>query len=284
MFRLDPRKEKAIYDFVNACIGIAVNAKQRLVLSAIPTSGSFKIGYNGVFSTSIAWNASDATIKTAIQTITGISEVTVATLSTTIKTIEFTGVDAGKFFEPLTCDSSLLLAGSSVITNDIEILKEGKPALTIIWDKQTTQDPIGAVLPDLPFATMNISKIPTKVGTPTQRNIRSGDDYKYRFNKELTLTVNIYADDMYLKYLEQLLNCLEIETKLDILSAEGISVLGYSDPNDISELLESKYEFRCQVDIQILYGYEVIDTTGYIDTVEVDGDIDGVEVTETINP
>lgn len=284
MFRLDPRKEKAIYDFINACIGIATNAKQRIVFSEAPLSGTFKIGYKGVLSTAIAWNATDSTIKNAIQAITGITEVTVTTVSSRIKTIEFVGADAGKYFEPLDCDTSTLLAGIIAVENEVEILSEGKPALTIIWDKQTTQSPINAPLPALPFATMNISKIPTKVGTPTQRNIRSGDEYKYRFNKELTLTVNIYADDMYLKYLEQLLNCLEISTKLDILSAEGISVLGYSDPNDISELLESKYEFRCQVDIQILYGYEVIDTPGYIDTVQVDGDIDGVEVTEIINP
>lgn len=284
MFRLDPRKEKAIYDFVNASIGVAVDAEQRIVFSEAPLSGTYKIGYNGVYTSAIPYNASDLTVKTAIQTITGITEVTVTSESTRTKRIKFTGADGGKFFEPLDCNTSTLYAGIIALDNDIEILAEGKPALTIIWDKQTTQDPINAPLPSLPFATMNISKIPTKVGTPTQRNLRAGDDYKFRFNKELTLTVNIYADDMYLKYLERLLNCLEISNKLDILSTEGISVLGYSDPNDISELLESKWEFRCQVDIQILYGYEVIETVGYIDTVEVDGDIDGVEVTEIINP
>lgn len=283
MFRLDPRKEKAIYDFINASIGVVVNAKQRIVLSDTPTTGSFKIGYKTSVTAVIAWNASDATIKTAIQTLSGITTVTVTTVGL-IKTIEFTGSDAGQYFEELTCDTSLLLAGSTVITNEIEVLQEGKPMLTVIWDKQSTQDSINAVLPALPFATMNINKIPNKEGKPTIANIRSGDDYKYHFNKKLSLSVNIYADDMYLKYMETLTNNLEIENKLDILSAEGISVLSYSDPNDISELLESKYEFRCQVDIVMLYGHEVIETTGYIDTVEVDGDIDGVQVTEIINP
>jgi hypothetical protein len=91
-----------------------VAAYQTVAFSVAPTSGTFKLRYNGTDTASINWNASAATIQTALRAISGLSTVVVTgTISSKLLTITFDGVAT-----PVTALSvgANALAPSTVIT------------------------------------------------------------------------------------------------------------------------------------------------------------------------
>lgn len=70
-----------------------VAAYQTVAFSVAPTSGSFKLNYKGTDTASIAYNASAATIQTALRAISGLSTVVVTgSISGKLLTITFNSV------------------------------------------------------------------------------------------------------------------------------------------------------------------------------------------------
>ncbi len=66
---------------------------QDITFSAVPTSGTFVLSYNGVSTPSINWNDSASTIQTDLQTIPALASVTVTgSIASQTLTVTFTGV------------------------------------------------------------------------------------------------------------------------------------------------------------------------------------------------
>lgn len=91
-----------------------VAAYQTIAFSVAPTSGTFRLRYNGVDSAAINWNDSAATIQTKLRAVTGLATVVVTgTIASRLLTIACDGVAA-----PVTAlsVSSNLLSPSTVVT------------------------------------------------------------------------------------------------------------------------------------------------------------------------
>lgn len=88
-------------------------------------------------------------------------------------------------------------------------------------------------------------------------------------DRQFTLQIQAYGNDP-LTLLENIRTSLQKQTVLDNLRASGIAFYESLTINDISELVDSKYERRAQLDI--LFGLAQIynDAPGYFSTIEVE--------------
>ena len=136
--------------------------------------------------------------------------------------------------------------------------------LTIIWDKPNQPRPA------LPYATMNISQGSRSVGKPDQI-WKETDTYTQLARKVMTLTVNIYALNAYLYYMETLINSLSLSSIQTILRVAGMASWGHSDPVDVSQLLDTKFEPRVSVDFFLSYATETDVEAGEIHKVTYTG-------------
>jgi len=141
----------------------------------------------------------------------------------------------------------------------------------------------GIKRPEPPYLLLSISSGPRKTGNAETIYTGTQDQFKYPFRKEITLTVNSYADSGWLSVIGDITNGLELPTKQLILRDAGIAILNSTDPLDLSELLETDFEGRGAVDIFLAYTEEIIDTTGEIESVKIDQTIGTFESSQTIN-
>lgn len=105
------------------------NAKQSVTFDVDATGGTFKLGFNGVETTAIAYDAVEGAVKSALEALDGIAEVTVALNSgaTAIThaegfSVEFTGADGNKAFASLTVNVASL---TTTTTGTVTILQAG---------------------------------------------------------------------------------------------------------------------------------------------------------------
>jgi len=136
--------------------------------------------------------------------------------------------------------------------------------LTIIWDKPNQPRPT------LPYATMNISQGSRSIGGADQV-YKEEDTFTQIQRKVLTLTVNIYALNAYLAYMETLINSVALSSIQTILRVAGFASWGHSDPVDVSQLLDTKFEPRVSADFFLSYVSETDDEAGEIHKVTYTG-------------
>lgn len=109
--------------------------------------------------------------------------------------------------------------------------------------------------------------------------VQIGDDYLPRpldspgnvqlvGNREFTLQIQGYGGDP-MSVLETLRYSLQKPTVLDTLRANGIVFVNYFPINDITQLVDSRFEKRAQMDILFRIAQSYSDTIGSIDTVEI---------------
>lgn len=93
-----------------------VNAIQKIVFSATPDAGTFKIKVGAETTAAIAFDDVAADVKAALELLTGVTSVTVTgSISTTGLTIEFTGVDGLKHWALVEVeDNTLEISGDDV--------------------------------------------------------------------------------------------------------------------------------------------------------------------------
>lgn len=91
------------------------NMIQKLALNDTPSGGTFKIGYLGNYTANIAWNASNATIQSAIEGLAGIGagQATV-TGATGLWYVEITGTLARTTIDLLQGDGTLLTGAANI--------------------------------------------------------------------------------------------------------------------------------------------------------------------------
>jgi len=134
--------------------------------------------------------------------------------------------------------------------------------LTIIWDKPKVNK-LNVIRPSLPYATMNISQGSRSIGKPDQI-WKETDIYTQLARKVMTLTVNIYALNAYLYYMEKLINSLSLSSVQTILRVAGMASWGHSGPVDVSQLLDTQFEPRVSADFFLAYATETDDEAGEI--------------------
>lgn len=137
-------------------------------------------------------------------------------------------------------------------------------AVTTIWDKQSRNRP------SLPYITLNISTGPILEGTP-HLAYDDTDDYNHQFKKKFTLSVNSYAANNHLGLIEDIGNSMYFESNKVNFRAANLQVRSQSDIRELSELLDTKYEFRAGIDFFCSYGEDVSETIGYINQVTYSG-------------
>jgi hypothetical protein len=148
--------------------------------------------------------------------------------------------------------------------------------ITVIWDKP------GAPRPAVPYVTLNVSSGPRKVGTPEVKYGDVQDTFTYPMRKEITLTINSYADSGWLATLGKIIDSLDLPTKQQILRDAGLAIINSEDPVDISALLNDQYEGRGSVDIMLGYCDSIEDVSGEVESVNFDQTIGTFESNQTI--
>lgn len=106
-----------------------LNCKQHISLSNTPDSGSIKFALGAEITSSIAYNATAATIKAAFEALTAISEVEITgSWASKYWDIEFKGIQLGQDVSKLTVNTSTLKISTTAITTTISFLGRGRDA------------------------------------------------------------------------------------------------------------------------------------------------------------
>ena len=133
-------------------------------------------------------------------------------------------------------------------------------AVTTVWDKQSTKRP------NLPYVTLNIIDGPRREGTPALA-YSDGNDYNIQFKKAFTLSVNVFAQSNHLALMDDICNSMFLESNRAAFRAADVQVREHADVIELSELLDTQFEFRCQCDFFCAYSEDVTDTIGYINEI-----------------
>jgi hypothetical protein len=154
-----------------------VVAYQTIAFSVAPTSGTFKLGYNGVDTASIAWNATAATIQTAIRAISGLATIVVTgTIASKLLTITFNGV-ASPF--ALSVSINALLPSSVLTPVLFEALVSGSSSVVL---PNTTSVAVGHKVEGTGVnATITAWNATTKTATLSSPITQTGSDVVLAF-------------------------------------------------------------------------------------------------------
>jgi hypothetical protein len=88
-------------------------------------------------------------------------------------------------------------------------------------------------------------------------------------DRNFTLQIQAYGNDP-LTVLENIRTSLQKQTVLDTLRANGIAFYQSLTINDITELVDSQFERRAQLDVLFGIGQIYTDNPGYFSTIEVE--------------
>lgn len=88
-------------------------------------------------------------------------------------------------------------------------------------------------------------------------------------DREFTLQIQTYGGDCITR-LENLRSSLQKQTILDTLRANGIVFVNHFGINDLTELLDSRFEKRGAMDVLFRIGQNYTDNLGLVETIEVE--------------
>jgi len=147
--------------------------------------------------------------------------------------------------------------------------------ITAIWDKP------GEPRPTLPYITLNVS--PSRPIAKVDTEYLQQDTYRYNFKKEITLTVNVIADNQHILIAEKLIDSLEIPVYRAILRQGGLAIWRASPAIDISELIDTDFENRAEFDVILSYNESSEQIPGEVDDVTYEGTLGTFTITGTVN-
>jgi hypothetical protein len=122
--------------------------------------------------------------------------------------------------------------------------------------------------PGKPFVTMNIIG-PLKAGfTDSVRGKDTGDlDFEQTGQRAFTVSVNVYDDSDAISWASKLQTSLDNPVEIDTFARADIGLGDAGDVNDLTEILETKYERRAQFDFTIFVASNIDFTNDVIETV-----------------
>ena len=101
-------------------------------------------------------------------------------------------------------------------------------------------------------------------------------------DREFTLTVNAYVGDV-MTVMNNLRTSLQKDTVLDTLRANGIVFVSWFPINDITDLVDSRFEQRATMDILFRLADTYSDTLGSIAQVELEEHVENVDGTVVLD-
>lgn len=109
--------------------GSAVNEQQTVTLTGVPTGGTFTLTFSGQTTSAIAYNASSATVQTALRALSSITgtNVNVSGSAGGPYTVDFVGSLAGADQPQMTADGSSLTGGSGQTIAVAEVTASAGP-------------------------------------------------------------------------------------------------------------------------------------------------------------
>lgn len=122
--------------------------------------------------------------------------------------------------------------------------------------------------PVVPYVTLFLSSITALNQDYSYPNADLNGDINIKGDRQFTLQIQAYGNDP-LTVLENIRSSLQKQTVLDTLRANGIVFYQSLTINDISDLVDSQFERRAQLDVLMAIGQTYSDRPGYFDTIEV---------------
>lgn len=122
--------------------------------------------------------------------------------------------------------------------------------------------------PVVPYVTLFLSSITALNQDYSYHNADANGDINMKGDRQFTLQIQAYGNDP-LTVLENIRSSLQKQTVLDTLRANGIVFYQSLTINDISDLVDSQWERRAQLDVLMGIGQTYTDNPGYFDTIEV---------------
>lgn len=95
-------------------------------------------------------------------------------------------------------------------------------------------------------------------------------------DREFTMSIQAYGGDV-LTVLNNLRTSLQKDTVLDTLRANGVAFVNWFSINDITDLIDSRFEQRAAMDVLFRIADEYFDTLGTIGQLELEEEILNVD-------
>ena len=265
----DATYENAIANWVQKAVG-KINCQQGIYFDAVPTAGTWTITLDAVTSGAIQWDAAAAGVEAALEAMSNITSVTVTGDFIDGFEIEFNGADQYTDFSLFTVDVSGLST-----TTEAYIWKHqsGRDGLIIIFAEQSKKRPTSA------YCSINILVAGNKE-TEGMTTYDTDDTWTTDIKKTLTVSINIYADNLFMRYMSDLFDSVELDNIKAYLRANKLFHRSISGPNNLTNLENTAFRKRVQADFVFAYGE---DTTENIKEIRrVSGTINNLDFDETI--
>lgn len=137
------------------------------------------------------------------------------------------------------------------------------PGMPVIFYEPNAPRPI------VPYLSLYLNSIVAVNQDWSSSNADSAGSIEMKGDRNFTLQVQSYGNDP-LTVLENIRTSLQKQTVLDTLRANGIAFYQSLTINDITELVDSQFERRAQLDILFGIGQVYSDVPGYFSTIEVE--------------
>lgn len=141
--------------------------------------------------------------------------------------------------------------------------------------------------PLLPYCTLQVIN-ENRIGLPYRSPVdENGECFTFR-DSEITVSVNVYIDEEDFDPRVGLGKAIELRNKLDLISTRNLffenqfAVRRIESLNDTTTLINNRFEPRASFDIIFGTRTKIHDTLGVIEEVGIDGNIDPMEIQETI--
>ena len=149
---------------------------------------------------------------------------------------------------------------------------------TALFNWAVLQVPVGmpvifydpnAPRPNQPYLTLFLSSIDQVSWDWYSQSSNAAGEINMHGDRRFTLQLQAYGNDP-LTVLENLRTSLQKQSVLDTLRANGLSFYNFLAINDITDLVDSKFEKRAQMDLRFGIGQSYIDATGFFNKTEVE--------------
>lgn len=157
------------------------------------------------------------------------------------------------------------------------VLNGDGQGVTVFWG-----EPNGPRAPN-PSVRLKLITGPAMIGMD---ELRQDDEDPPNFSivgpRTMTLSITAYGD-LAAQMISDLQTSVSDPSKVATMDAAGVGVLSFGPPRDLTELLETKFEQRHQVDANLIVMEEVTSKPGTIESVEVGGSIEKPDGAGEIN-
>lgn len=139
--------------------------------------------------------------------------------------------------------------------------------ITVIYADQN------APRPDKPYATIRIISENKLGGNDEGATVDDDGIQSFCGQREAAVSLNIYGEDAF-DSMKLALNSLSKPSILeDFFYNDDIAILNKGDILNLTDVLETEFEERAQMDLLVGYAEEYTDDVGYIETVELNEEV-----------